>query len=723
MTDMTTPPAHSPSREESLLRILPGHWLSRPGIPALLEGARAAQVPLEIFLLDHGLVSRAALVSLLLEREGASGQELEGEFVQLRLARTFPLIRALELHVLPLAWLDNHLYCLVEPGVAEAERDSWARRYGARLIPLGTAEHLGPRTRRLYAELERLDPGTLTFPQYLRRLNLIDDARAAAISTHAALASWRSLQSSKEVPEAALYVAASAFFDVPLISRERLLELVDEEMLVRVHRPFLEKNGALPLRAEEGRLWVVTSDMPELPTLDAFARELGCTRLHFLAAPASILGAAIEELFGGEDPLHVTPRVPPLPQDPKGVPAIVDALLHEAVHRKCSDIHIERFERRVIVRLRKDGNLWTFENSRVTPENVQAVVTKLKVDAALDITERRRPQDGVIRRRYEHGWVDFRVATQPTLWGENAMLRVLQQGMRVPRMAELGFEPEVLAQLRRMIHNPQGLVLVTGPTGSGKTTTLYALLQELNQPDVKILTAEDPIEYVIDGIQQSQVNEDIGNTFDHYVRAFMRQDPDILLVGEIRDRETARSTLRAALTGHLVLSTVHANDVFGVVRRIMDLEVEESLLSQTLLCVLGQRLARRVCLGCAEPYTPPPELLAEFFPQGVPEGARLVRGRGCEACEGTGYSGRTALMEFWEPDDRGRDLLEKGAEVSALRKAALEAGFHPLMAHAQRLALEGVTTLEELRAVVPYESIARYRGLVSLPPMHEASAA
>jgi type II secretory ATPase GspE/PulE/Tfp pilus assembly ATPase PilB-like protein len=313
--------------------------------------------------------------------------------------------------------------------------------------------------------------------------------------------------------------------------------------------------------------------------------------------------------------------------------------------------------------------------------------------------------------------VDFRVATQPTLWGENVMLRVLQQGMRVPRMDELGFEPEVLARLRRLIHNPQGLVLVTGPTGSGKTTTLYALLQELNHPDVKILTAEDPIEYVVDGIQQSQVNEDIGNSFDHYVRAFMRQDPDILLVGEIRDKETARSTLRAALTGHLILSTVHANDVFGVVRRIMDLDVEESLLSQTLLCVLGQRLARRVCLGCAEPSTPKPELLAEFFPSGVPAGARLVRGRGCEACEGTGYSGRSALMEFWELDDRERDLLEKGAEVSALRKAAIDGGFRSLMAHAQRLALEGVTTLEELRAVVPYEGIARYRGLVSRPPL------
>lgn len=710
---MRTLPAPAPSREESLLRILPGHWLSRPGIPALLEGARAAHVPLESFLLDHGLVTRQALVSSLLEREGASGQELEGEFVQLRLPRSFPLIRALELHVLPLAWVDHQLSCVAEPNVAQAEREAWAHRYGARLLPLGTAENLGPRTRRLYAALERLDPGTLTFPQYLRRLELIDDARAAAISPHAALASWRVLQSSQEIPEAALYAAASAFFDIPLISRERLLELADEEMLRRVHRPFLEKSGAMPLRAEEGKLWVVTSDTPELPTLDAFAHELGCTRLHFLAAPASTLRAVTEELYGGEDPLQVTPHVPLLPRDPNGAPAIVDTLLHEAIHRKCSDIHIERFERQVIVRLRKDGNLWTFENSRVTADNVQAVVAKLKVDARLDITERRRPQDGVIRRRYEHGWVDFRVATQPTLWGENVMLRVLQQGMRVPRMDELGFEPEVLARLRRMIHNPQGLVLVTGPTGSGKTTTLYALLQELNHPDVKIITAEDPIEYVIDGIQQSQVNEDIGNTFDHYVRAFMRQDPDILLVGEIRDKETARSTLRAALTGHLILSTIHANDVFGVVRRIMDLDVEESLLSQSLLCVLGQRLARRVCLGCAEPYTPPPELVVEFFPLGLPAGARLVHGRGCEACEGTGYSGRTALMEFWELDDRERDLLEKGAEVSTLRKAAFEKGFRSLVSHAQRAALEGITTLEELLTVIPYDSLTRYRGMIS----------
>jgi type II secretory ATPase GspE/PulE/Tfp pilus assembly ATPase PilB-like protein len=226
----------------------------------------------------------------------------------------------------------------------------------------------------------------------------------------------------------------------------------------------------------------------------------------------------------------------------------------------------------------------------------------------------------------------------------------------------------------------------------------------------------------MDGIQQSQVDEELGNTFDRYVRAFMRQDPDIILVGEIRDRETAKSTLRAALTGHLILSTVHANDVFGVVRRIVDLDVEQSLLSQTLLCVIGQRLARRVCLGCAEPYTPAPELLAEFFPSGLPVGAKLRRGRGCEACDGTGYSGRTALMEFWEPEDRARQLLEKGADVSELRKAALDAGFRSLMEHAARLALEGVTTIEELRAVVPYEHIARYRGSLSLPPVRESAA-
>jgi len=716
---MTPTTTTSPSREETLLRILPGHWLSRPSIPALLEGARAARVSLENYLLDHGLVSRPALVSLLLEVEGLSGREFEGEFAQLRLPRSFPLAQALELRVLPLAMLNRCLYCVTEPGVAEAERTTWALQHGVRILPLGSAEHLEPATRRLYETLERLDPGSLTFPQYLHRLNLVDDATAAAISSNASLASWRPLLRSKTVPEAELYAAASAFLDVPLITRDRLLELADETVLRRVHRSFLETSGMLPLRILGNQLWVATTDTPELPSLDAFAHALGCERLHFLATPASALGAVIEELFGGGDPLRASHPA----QDPNGVPRIVEELLHEAIRRKSSDIHIERFERRVDTRLRTDGNLCSYKESRITPENIQAVVTKLKVDARLDITESRRPQDGVIRRRYEHGWVDFRMATQPTLWGENIVLRVLEQSTRVPRLEELGFDPDVLARLRRLIHNPQGLLLVTGPTGSGKTTTLYALLQELKQPDVKLLTAEDPIEYAIDGIQQSQVDEELGNTFDRYVRAFMRQDPDIILVGEIRDRETARSTLRAALTGHLILSTVHANDVFGVVRRIVDLEVEESLLSQTLLCVIGQRLARRVCLGCAEPYTPPPELLAEFFPRGLPAGARLQHGRGCEACEGTGYSGRTALMEFWEPDDRARQLLENGGDVSELRKAALDAGFHSLMVHAARLALEGVTTLEELRSVVPYEHIARYRGSLRLPPVREATAA
>jgi type II secretory ATPase GspE/PulE/Tfp pilus assembly ATPase PilB-like protein len=706
-------PTTTPSREEALLRLLPGHWLSRPSIPALLEGARAAHLPLENYLLEHGLVSRPVLVSLLLELEGRSGRELEGEFVQLRLARSFPLAQALALRVLPLAMLRGCLYCVTEPGVAQAERETWAQQHGVQLFPLGTAEQLEPAIRRFYQELERVDPGSLTFPQYLRRLNLVDDAVVAALSGSGSLASWRPLLRASNVPEAGLYAAASAFLDLPLTGRERLLELADDKVLRRVHRSFLETSGLLPLRTEGHQLWVATMDTPELPSLDAFAHELGCEQLHFLITPASVLSAVIEELFGGAASLREA-RTPP---DPNGVPHIVDELLHEATRRKCSDIHLERFERRVEVRLRTDGNLWTYKESRITPENIQAVVTKLKVDARLDITESRRPQDGVMRRRYEHGWVDFRMATQPTLWGENVVLRVLEQSMRVPRLEELGFEPEVLTQLRRLIHNPQGLVLVTGPTGSGKTTTLYALLQELKQPDVKLLTVEDPIEYAMDGIQQSQVDEELGNTFDRYVRAFMRQDPDIILVGEIRDRETARSTLRAALTGHLILSTVHANDVFGVVRRITDLEVEESLLSQTLLCVIGQRLARRVCLGCSEPYTPAAEVLTEFFPEGVPAGVTLKRGRGCEACGGSCYSGRTALMEFWQPDDRARQLLENGADVSALRRAALDSGFRSLMVHGVRLALEGVTTLEELRAVVPYEHIARYRGSLSLPAL------
>jgi type IV pilus assembly protein PilB len=314
----------------------------------------------------------------------------------------------------------------------------------------------------------------------------------------------------------------------------------------------------------------------------------------------------------------------------------------------------------------------------------------------------------VIRRRLGERKIDIRVAIQPTLWGENVVMRILDQGAGVHALDELGFAPDVLGELRRLIHNPQGLILLAGPTGCGKTSTLYAVLRELMRDELKIVTAEDPIEYAIDGVQQSQVNDAIGDTFDRYLRAFLRQDPDVILVGEIRDAVTAESAVRAAQTGHLVLSTLHVNDAQGAVRRLIDLGIAPSLISQSLLCVVSQRLGRRVCPDCQQPMLPDPALVRELFPAGPPAGAQFARGAGCPRCRDTGYRGRIALVELWHPDREARGLIDRGATTEALIDQAIAAGMRSLVVDATEKAAAGLTTLDELHAVLAYDQIARH---------------
>jgi type II secretory ATPase GspE/PulE/Tfp pilus assembly ATPase PilB-like protein len=267
----------------------------------------------------------------------------------------------------------------------------------------------------------------------------------------------------------------------------------------------------------------------------------------------------------------------------------------------------------------------------------------------------------------------------------------------------------VLAELRRLVHNPQGLILLAGPTGCGKTSTLYAVLRELLHDDLKIVTAEDPIEYAIDGVQQSQVNDAIGDTFDRYLRAFLRQDPDVILVGEIRDAVTAESAVRAAQTGHLVLSTLHVNDAQGVVRRLIDLGISPSLISQTLLCVVSQRLSRRVCPDCQHPELPDAALVRELYPAGPPANAQFARGAGCSRCRDTGYRGRIAVVELWHPDRETRSLIDRDATTEALVDQAIAAGMRTLVTDATEKAAAGLTTLDELHAVLSYDQIARHR--------------
>ena len=372
----------------------------------------------------------------------------------------------------------------------------------------------------------------------------------------------------------------------------------------------------------------------------------------------------------------------------------VDRILNQAIREHASDVHFEPFEGEFRVRLRVDGTLCKLPGP--SPEQALAVVSRLKVLAGLNIAERRVPQDGRLRFAVDGRFVDLRISTLPIQAGESVVLRVLDQTTAPLTLAALGLPGGVEQGVRETIARPNGILLVTGPTGSGKTTTLYGCLRIINSPEVKILTAEDPVEYEIEGITQLAVNPAIGLTFATALRSFLRQDPDVLMVGEIRDLETAQIASQAALTGHLVLSTLHTNDAAGAVTRLTDLGVEPFLICATLEGVLAQRLVRRICPDCRVPVELPAKLLAE---SGVRAdelvGRSFFRGRGCAVCHGTGYQGRIGIFEWLRMTEPIRELVLERAPAAVIQRLAAEQGMETLRSAGLRGVFEGATTIEE----------------------------
>ena len=356
---------------------------------------------------------------------------------------------------------------------------------------------------------------------------------------------------------------------------------------------------------------------------------------------------------------------------------LVHRLIDAAISACASDIHLEASEGALNVRFRLDGMLRELESH---PKELAApVVSRIKVMAGLNIAERRLPQDGRIRVTIQGKEVDFRVATTPTLHGESVVLRILDRRDVALNFDALGFDPDLQALLKQAIDRPHGIVLVTGPTGSGKTTTLYALLKEINTPDKKTITIEDPVEYVLEGLNQVPIRPSIGLTFAQALRAFLRQDPDVLMVGEVRDRETAEVAIQAALTGHLLFSTLHTNSAAGAVTRLLDMGIDDYLLTSTLQIVLGQRLVRKLCADCRVPYEPDAATL-ERFGLASPSGP-WYRSRGCPACQGTGFQGRTAIVEALEMTEPVRAMVLRHADAHALEEAAVKRGMRTMLRH------------------------------------------
>jgi len=491
--------------------------------------------------------------------------------------------------------------------------------------------------------------------------------------------------------------------------------VADPKVIAILPKEFLEKHQVLPLFLVEGTLTVAVSEPANVFLVEEIERLSG-HRVQLVAATSRDIRATLQtylpddKIFVIDDIIEdVRPEefalieqkiedITDLEQAAGDSPVVklVNYCIYNAVKDGASDIHIEPGERIMRVRYRIDGRLV----EKLRPPNLMqgAVASRIKIMAGLDISERRIPQDGGIHVMMEKRPIDLRVSTMPGKYGEKVVIRIIDNNQATVNLEKLGFGYETLKRWRKLISLPHGIVLVTGPTGSGKTTSLYAVLQELNRDDVNLCTVEDPVEYNLATVNQFQVNERAGFTFASALRSLLRQDPDIIMVGEIRDGETARLATQAALTGHLVLSTLHTNDAPGAVTRLFNLGIEPYLVGATLAGVLAQRLVRKLCQRCKEPYdaTPNDHRQLEKFGCDVQQ---LFRPRGCDRCRNLGYSGRIGIYELFVPDEVLCEKISTGANLNELQDLARQNGMRSLRADGMEKVKAGITTLEEVYRV------------------------
>jgi general secretion pathway protein E len=480
---------------------------------------------------------------------------------------------------------------------------------------------------------------------------------------------------------------------------------------------YLKENRVLPLKHDDGRILLAMADPGNQELQSILEVALGSPVVPVEAKEEDILeviqavyepGSPMARLVHGLESEELdleseeTAEIGQLKNMAREAPTIqLVNLLLRAIQMGASDIHLEPFENDFRVRYRKDGILHEAESP---PKGLQAVVlSRLKIMARLDIAERRLPQDGRFRLKVKGHDIDFRVSTLPTLLGESMVIRILDREKIVFDLNGLGFPGRELQQFTNMIHKPYGMILVTGPTGSGKTTTLYAALELINSPEKKIITIEDPVEYRLAGVTQMQVKPSIGLTFARGLRHIVRQDPDVVLVGEIRDQETADIAVHAALTGHLVFSTLHTNDAPGAVTRLLEMGIEDFLMASAILGILAQRLVRLICPQCRTPLSPEAaaQELRRMRNGAIPdtEAPQLYIGAGCPACAHTGYQGRTGIYELILIDDMMRQLILQRADASTLRQTAIQQGMQTLATDGWRKVTQGLTTIQEVLRV------------------------
>jgi general secretion pathway protein E len=494
---------------------------------------------------------------------------------------------------------------------------------------------------------------------------------------------------------------------------------LDNELVARIPINYAKKNRLLPLSTDGSSIVVAVADPSNYEALDDLHVLFG-KPIAPVVAPAEVINEAINRAYDQaatttahdlminleEERLDLVASE--LAQEPHDlleandaapIIKLVNGLLSQAVKDRASDIHIEVFERDLVVRFRVDGMLYDVVSP---PKRFHAAIaSRIKVMSGLNIAEKRLPQDGRIRIRIAGRDIDIRVSTIPTAFGERLVLRLLDRAQALVDVTldRLGFSGDNLRRIDMLIHQSHGIILATGPTGSGKTTTLYASLSRINSPDKNIITIEDPIEYQLHGIGQMQVSPKIDLTFANGLRSILRQDPDVIMVGEIRDSETAEIAIQAALTGHLVFSTLHTNDSFGALTRLVDMGIEPFLVSSSVLAVLAQRLVRIVCPDCREPFMPTEAELARIGLASVSPIGHIYRPKGCKACRGTGYRGRTAITELLVMDDDVRSLVMQKADASMIRRTCTGKNMRLLRQDGAERILAGQTTIEELLRV------------------------
>ena len=497
---------------------------------------------------------------------------------------------------------------------------------------------------------------------------------------------------------------------------------VDSETLRLVPAPIARKYEVLPIKRIGGTLTLAMADPTNVFALDdvAFMTSL---QILPVVAPQAAIRAAIEKAYEAGQQSAMSEMLTEITADANvellegeaestgvdvfelkesadeaPVVKLVNMVLVDAIRKGASDLHWEPYEKHFRIRFRIDGVLHEMLSppKRLEP----AIISRLKIMSNLDISERRVPQDGRIKLRFSNREIDFRVSILPTIFGEKAVLRILDKDSLQLDLTKLGFDPWSYEKFNHAIHQPYGMVLITGPTGSGKTTTLYSAISTINSPEHNIMTAEDPVEYNLKGVNQVQVNEGVGRSFASVLRSFLRQDPDVILVGETRDLETAQISIRAALTGHLVFTTLHTNDCPSTVARLFDMGIQPFLLSSALLLILAQRLGRRICKDCRQPVAGSEEELVPYghTPQGLTN-VTFYRGKGCATCNFTGMKGRVAIYEVMPVTEPLRDMILKNAATAEIREQAQRDGMKTLRQAGLMKVIEGTTTVEEILRV------------------------